>query len=143
MSPIDPYAAVHTSSPERVADPRITGAELRTRMDWLGLADRPMGALLGVRPDTVRRWITGKHPIPYRVGGELEALDQATGRVVGALVGALGGVRDPGVLVYRTDEDLWAAGVAPPPWPAAWWRMVVARAAVAAVEVQGLEVEWA
>ena len=51
-----------------------------------------------------------------------------TAQAVSELVGALSDTRDPAVLVYRTDEALWAARPELRPWPARWWRHVVMRA---------------
>lgn len=121
-------------------DGRITGAELRVWLDWLGLDARSAAADLGVRHDTVRRWVTGREPVPYRVGDELEAIDAATAAAVGELVAALQDARDPVVLIFRTDVDMWAARPELRPYPAGWWRMVVARATA---EVPGVEIEYA
>lgn len=119
---------------------RISGAELRVWLDWLGLTQLAAAAVLGVRQDTVRRWLAGREPIPFRVGDEVEAIDQATAAAVGELVTALQDARDPAVLIYRTDADMWAARPEFRPYPAGWWRMVVARATA---EVPGVEIEYA
>ena len=119
---------------------RLTVAELRVWLDWLGLDPAEAGEVLGVRHDTVRRWLSGKEPVPIRVGSELEAIDAATAEVVAELVQALQDAADPAVVIYRGDEDLWAQRPELQPYGARWWRMVVARATA---EVPGVEIQWA
>ena len=48
--------------------------------------------------------------------------------------------RDPAVLAYRTDEEMWAARPEIMPYPAGWWRMVIARAVS---EVPGVVIDYA
>ena len=43
---------------------RLTGAELRVWLDWLGLDPAEAGEVLGVRHDTVRRWLSGRSRCP-------------------------------------------------------------------------------
>lgn len=128
------------TTPTSKAPERVSGAELRIWLDWLGLDPAEAGEVLGVRHDTVRRWLSGKEPVPVRVGDELEAIDAATADAVAELVHALEDATDPAVVIYRSDEDLWAER--PELWPhgARWWRMVVARATA---EVPGVEIGWA
>lgn len=119
---------------------RLTGAELRVWLDWLGLDPAEAGEVLGVRHDTVRRWMSGKETVPVRVGSELETIDAATADAVTELVHALEDAAEPAVVIYRSDEDLWAERPELHPYGARWWRMVVARATA---EVPGVEIEWA
>jgi len=119
---------------------RITAAELRVWLDWLGLTQPAAAEVLGVRQDTVRRWVTGREPIPIRVGDELEQVEQVTAAAVEVLVAALSDARDPGVLIYRTDEDMAAARPDLARYGAGWWRMVVARATA---EVPGVDIDYA
>ena len=119
---------------------RLSGAELRVWLDWLGLDGAEAAKVLGVRHDTVRRWVTEREPIPVRIGDELQAIEEATALAVGSLVDALKDMRDPGVLIYRTDADMWAERPEIKPYPARWWRMVVARASV---EIPGVEIAYA
>ena len=122
------------------ATERISGAELRVWLDWLGIDPAEAARVLGVRHDTVRRWFTGREPVPVRVGAVLEAIDEATANAVGEVVAALQDSPEPAVSVYRTDADLWAARPGVGPYGARWWRMVVARATA---EVPGVAIEWA
>ncbi len=129
-------------------DERISGAELRVWLDWLGLTQWAAAELLHVREDTVRRWLSGKESVPIRVGEEMEQVDEYTARAVGSLVDALNDMRDPAVLIYRedrkrrvsADEVMWEARPSVRPYPASWWRMVVARAAA---EVPGVVIHYA
>lgn len=81
-----------------------------------------------------------RDPIPYRVADDLAEVEAATARAVGEVVSALNDSRDPVARVYRQDEDLWAARAALRPYPASWWRMVIARATA---EVPGVEIVYA
>lgn len=118
---------------------RISGAELRVWLDWLGLSQRTTAELLTVREDTLRRWLADREPIPIRVGEELEAIDAFTACAVGELITALQDARDPGVLIYRADNDLWALRPDLRPYDCRWWRMVVARATA---EVPGVIIDY-
>src|SRR5690606_15579714 len=109
-------------------DERMTGSELQTVREYLGLTGQALVGILGVNPRTVRSWESGRDPIPERVREEVEAVERATGAAVWDLVGALQDARDPAVVVYRTDEDLWAARPGTEHLTARWWRHVVARA---------------
>lgn len=119
-------------------DERISGAELQVWMDWLGLRQRDAAQVLHVREDTIRRWLSGREPVPVRVGEELEAFDTLTAEAVGRVVAGLHDASDPTAVIYRRDEDM-PEGVGPLR-SVTWWRMVVARATV---EVPGVEVMWA
>ena len=105
---------------------RITAAELRVRLDGLGLDAQHAPRQLGVRHDTVRRWVSGRELVPVRVRDELLYLEAVTQGAVDALVDVL--CDAPRVEVYRTDERLHAARPEYADFPASWWRMVVARA---------------
>lgn len=117
----------------------MTAAELRVVLDWLGLTQRSAADLLGVSERTVRHWLAGAYPIPDGVREEIEAIEETTARHVGEVVDALHDMRDPTVLVYRADEELWAARPGARPLPASWWRMVVARAVT---EVPGVVIAY-
>lgn len=116
---------------------RMTGAELQTIREYLGLTLDSLAGILGVRLDTVRRWESGRDPIPHRIPDEIAQLEAATATAVGELVAALKDARDPAVVVYRTDEQMHAARPDTRHLGARWWRHVVARAAH---EVPGVEI---
>ena len=108
---------------------RMTGGELQTVREYLGLTLDALAGILGVRPDTVRRWESGREAVPYRVGDEVAVIENATAAAVDELVRALHDARDPAVVVYRTDAELHAARPDTAHLTARWWRHVVARAA--------------
>lgn len=114
---------------------RMTGGELSTVRDFLGLTGDALAAILHVNPRTVRAWESGKHPIPDGVREAIEQVEGDTARAVGDLVDALHQAADVAVVVYRTDADLHAARPGSEHLTARWWRHVVARAAT---EVPGV-----
>ena len=116
---------------------RMTGGELLTVRDWLGLTGDALAAILDVDPRTLRAWEAGKYRIPEGVREEIEQLEEITARAVGEIVDALHEARDPAVVVYRTDAELWAARPDTRHLTARWWRHVVARAAT---EVPGIAI---
>ena len=120
-------------------DEPMTAAELRVVTEWLGLRQRDVAAILGVNERTVRSWLAGRYLIPEGVREQVEQIEAATGAAVGELVSALQDSRDPAVLAYRTDEEMWAARPEIMPYPAGWWRMVIARAVT---EVPGVKIDF-
>ena len=122
------------------ADAPMTAAELLTVSEWLGLTQRDLAAILGVNERTLRGYVSGRYPIPDWLPGEVERIEAFTAAAVGQVVAALGDMRDPAVVVYRRDEELWGERPEFAPYPARWWRMVVARAAS---EVPGVVIEYA
>ena len=117
----------------------MSAAELRVVIEYLGIDQRLLAAIMGVDERTVRRWIAGTTPIPDGARLEVEAIEAATARAVGELVSALRDAADVGVIVHRTDQEMWAERPELRPYPARWWRMVVARAAH---EIPGLEIDY-
>jgi transcriptional regulator with XRE-family HTH domain len=117
-------------------DDAMTGGELQTIREYLGLTGEQLAALLEVTPRTVRAWEAGTVPIPTArregrvpVREAVERLEAYTATAVDDLVAALSDARDPAVVVYRTDADMHAARPDTAHLPARWWRHVVARAA--------------
>lgn len=110
---------------------RMTGGELQTVREYLGLTGDALAAILGVQPRTLRAWEAGKDPIPARVREEVEALEFSTSMSVAELVDELNAAADkadPAVVVYRSDEAMHAARPDTTHLTARWWRHVVARA---------------
>lgn len=130
----DPNAAVVLDVVD-VLDGRMTGGELQTIREWLGVSTEDLAARLGVRHDTVRHWESGRGRIPVRVRQEVEDLEEHTARAVDDLVAALRDARDPAVVVYRSTDDMPADRPDVAELGARWWRHVVARAAL---EIPGL-----
>lgn len=124
-------------SPDSSASDHMSGAELQTVREYLGLTIESMAGMLSVNPRTFRAWESGKDPIPYRVPDEVAQIEAYTAQAVGELVAALNDARDLVVEVYRRDEDMHAARPDTAHLPARWWRHVVARAAH---EVPGVEI---
>lgn len=116
---------------------RMTGGELQTVREYLGLTQGALAGILSVRQDTVRRWESGRDRIPERVRVEVEHIEADTARAVTELITALQDARDPAVAVYRTDADMHDARPDTTHLPARWWRHVVARAAV---EIPGVAI---
>lgn len=110
-------------------DERMDPGELQTVREYLGLTLDALAGMLGVRQDTLRRWESGRDPIPHRVREEIEDIEEYTARAVDEIVAALRDADEPAVRVYRTDEQLHAARPDMAHLPARWWRHVVYRAA--------------
>lgn len=121
-------------------DDPMTPAELRVVTEWLGLRQSDVATLLDVTERTVRHWLAGRYSIPDGVRLTIEQWEASTAQAVDDVVAALNDARDVSVAIYRTDEELWAARADTKPWPAGWWRMVVARAAH---EVPGVAIAYA
>lgn len=138
MSP-DEKAPADMAGADPFQDEPMTAAELRVVTEWLGLRQRDIAAILDVHERTVRSWLAGRYTIPEGVREHIEQIETATGAAVGELVSALQDARDPAVLAYRTDGDLWAARPEARPYPAGWWRMVIARAVT---EVPGVKIDF-
>ncbi|MDM4761899.1 DUF1870 family protein [Galbitalea sp. SE-J8] len=120
---------------------RMKSGELQTVREYLGLTSEALAGILSVRNDTIRKWESGREPIPHRVREELERIEAYTAQCVGDVVQELRGVyaaddvADPAVIVYRTDAELHAARPGFDAYTARWWRHIVARAAT---EVPGV-----
>jgi transcriptional regulator with XRE-family HTH domain len=113
---------------DEAPDGRMTGGELQTVREFLGLTGDALAGLLGVNPRTVRSWESGRDPIPERVRGDVEQIEADTAAAVGVVVAALNDARDPAITVYRTDDELHEARPDMGHLTARWWRHVVARA---------------
>lgn len=53
---------------------RMTPAQLKNARKVLGMTGEALAASLNVRPDTVRKWESGKELIPHRVGSEIDRI---------------------------------------------------------------------
>ena len=112
----------------------MKAGELLTVREGLGMTRGELARQLSVREDTIKKWETGKEPIPYRVREEIEALETYTAETVRTLVDALNRSPVVATVVYRTSEemddkpDFQVLG-------AGWWRMVVYRASLEVPEM--------
>ena len=120
-----------------MTDDRMDPGELQAVREYLGLTGEALAAILSVNPVTLRRWESGRDPIPYRVREEVEQIEETTARAVDEIVTALEDARDVAVTVYRTDADMHAARPDLAHLPARWWRHVVMRACE---RVDGVEI---
>jgi transcriptional regulator with XRE-family HTH domain len=120
-------------------DERMTDAEFKVVREFLGLTGDWLAGHLGVSARTVRHWEQGKYAIPDGVRLEMEDLERRTGEWIDRLVPQLMDLPDPGVYVYRTDEEYHEAHPEVP-LPASWHRAVVARVAQ---EVPALRIAYA
>ena len=120
-----------------MTDDRMDPGELQAVREYLGLTGEALAAILSVNPVTLRRWESGRDPIPYRVREEVEQIEETTARAVDEVATALEDARDVAVTVYRTDADMHAARPDLAHLPARWWRHVVMRACE---RVDGVEI---
>lgn len=85
----------------------MTGAELRTIRDSLGLSAEQVAGMAGVRNRTVYRWEVGDWPVPDDVATALRDLDAQIERAAQDAIGRATGRADGVVLVrYRDADDL-------------------------------------
>ena len=129
----------YTDPPGMPEDERMTDAEFKVVREFLGLTGDWLAAHLGVSPRTVRHWEQGKYLIPDGVRLAIEDLEQRTAQFITGCIGQLMDIPDPGVVVYRTDEDYHAAHP-DIEFPSSWHRACVARIAQ---EVPALAIAYA
>lgn len=120
-----------------VEDDRMTGVELLSVREYLGLTREELAALLHVSPSTERFWEIARTPIPFGVREEVEQIEQSTAQAVTALVEALKDAPEAAIAVYRTTAEMHAARPDTRHLPARWWRHVAMRAAH---EIPGVEI---
>lgn len=120
-------------------DEQMTDAEFRCVREWLAVDVEWLAQRLGVADRTVRRWEAGTSPIPDGVRIALEQLEYFAACQVGEAVERLRDMRDPEIVVYRTDAA-FEASVPGVVWPASWQRRVAMRAAL---EVAGVAIKYA
>jgi len=108
---------------------RMTGGELQTIREYLGLTVEILAAELGVHPDTVCSWESGRDPVTERARSAVLGLEHQTASAVDDLVAELQDAEPRRVAVYRTTEEMAADLPDVARLGARWWRHVVARAA--------------
>ena len=87
--------------------------------DWLTIGET--ARRLGVSVDTIRRWESGREPIPYRVPDQIEAVERRTDAFIEALRDNI----DEQVF-YDTDVEVRFISI---DWATArWWRHCIIRA---------------
>ena len=120
-------------------DDLMTSAEFRVVREYLGLTGDALGQILEVDARTIRNWEAGKYLIPDGVRERIEGLEDHAAAQVGRYVDGLKDSADVGVIVYRSDAELWVERPDLRPFPARWHRAIIARVAL---EVPGLEIEY-
>lgn len=117
--------------------PRMDPGELQAVREYLGLTGDALAGMLGVNPVTVRRWESGRDPIPHRVPQEVAEIASQTSDAVDELAELLRAADEPRTVVFRTDDDLHAHRPDMAHLTARWWRHVVVRACQ---QVDGVEI---
>lgn len=121
------------------ADEVMTGAELRTVTDALGLAHVDLARMLEVHERTIRSWMTGRDQIPEWVRLTVEDWEARTTDEVENVVGMFRDrPGDPVLPVWTDNDEMWSVMPRLHPFPARWWRHVVYRAAT---ELPGARIE--
>jgi len=115
----------------------MTPAELLVAREFLGLNVEELAEFLGVQTRTVRRWHEGSYPVPNGVRERIEALEANAAMLVKIGVATQSDARNPCIVVYRTDAELWALEPDTRPFGARFHRAVTARIAE---EVPGLAI---
>lgn len=118
----------------------MSPAEFLVITEHLGLRQSDVARILGIEERSVRRWIAGERRVPQFAVTKLEEIEAATAAGIGEYVTALNDAADVGVVVYRTDEDMWNERPDLKPYPARWHRALLARVAH---EIPGLEFTYA
>lgn len=104
---------------------RMSPSELRARREYLGLTQEALSLALGrhgsaVRADTVRRWESGREPVPYGVPAEVEQIEVRTQRFVDDLR-----ARPAEQVFYDSDTEVRLRTLG---WcTARWWRHCIIR----------------
>lgn len=131
---------MHTTTQLRQASPptqpeeTIGGAELRTLIAALALTPQDLATVLGIAQRSVRRWCENRTPVPPTIADQVEKIEDAFYDAVDQMVAHLRHQSDPVAVVYRTDEELWAAHPTLRPFPARFWQAIAYQAARAVPE---------
>lgn len=105
----------------------MTPAEIRSIREHLGLSHTELAAFLSVDVRSVRRWEAGQQYIHDDNAESIRKLVDITGTAVRQRVINLRPRTNPTMVVYRFDEDMWAAHPEYAPLPARWHRIIAAR----------------
>lgn len=107
----------------------LTGAEVRTIREGLGVTAEWLADHLGIQTRTVQRWESGHNAVAEFAADELLLLEQQAADQVGAHVEAFTGAQVPPVLAIDDSH--------PDSWPAGWQRRIAFRVRQ---EVPGLRI---
>lgn len=107
----------------------MTGAEMRTTREYLGLSTNWLARWLNVGQRKIFRWEADELTIPNGVVGQLDDLYDEAAAIVELWVAWLRPQMPAKLVTWRTDEDYWQA--VPPTgadrYPAQWHRAICAR----------------
>lgn len=108
--------------------PPMTGAELLTIREGLGLTGRELAAIVGTANRNLRRWESEEFRIPDSASQLVYGLQDFAEQATDDLVDLLRTLDKPGLILARTDNTY--ARLAPPghPYPHRWHRAIAFRA---------------
>lgn len=113
----------------------MKAARVRMLRQWLGMEDRILAPLLGISEITLRNYQRERKAISPAVQERLEALVARSDDLVEEILASLEGVAEPRVLIFRSNDELWAAHPRLRPMPVGWHRMIISRVVDAMPEV--------
>jgi len=105
-------------------------ADLKVRREALGLTQGWLAEAVGVQDRAVRRWEAGDRDVPADVWTVLDEGEAKAEEILDAVASVIEDKPEADgidVVVYESDEDLWAVHPGFNPWPASWHRAVCAR----------------
>lgn len=114
----------------------MNAARVRMLRQWLGMEDRMLAPMLGVKEITLRNYQRERSKVSPAVAERLEALVTRADDLVEEILDSLQGVPDPAVLIFRSNVELWDAHPRMRPMTVGWHRMVIARVLDAMPEVE-------
>lgn len=116
----------------------ISGAELRSYTEAMGLSVAWLSKRWGSTESTIKNWMLGAHDVPERIAEDVRSMMDDTDTALDALIDSL----TPGAVLptYRTDREYREALGDEAPYNAPWHRTLCARAAD---EVGDVTIDWA
>lgn len=107
---------------------RMTGSELLVVRTSLGMSRAELSRVLSVNENTVRRWESGKDPIPARLRDEINTIENAADEAVYSLVAELRSMATPRVVLRREQAAEGEYRLDPAGYGGGWYRCIVGRA---------------
>ena len=114
----------------------MNAARVRMLRQWLGMEDRILAPMLGIKEVSLRNYERERSTMSPAVVERLEALVVRSDDLVEEILESLEGVAQPKVMMFRSNDELWAAHPRMRPLPVGWHRMVVARVVEAMPDVE-------
>lgn len=109
---------------------RLSGIEIQSRRELLGLEAKELGELCNTNKVNVFQWEQGTRQAPYRIALILDQLEKQTDRIVESLKDHYDSnpYSTHHLTAYRTTEELKQAEPTLPTWATAkWWRQLIAQ----------------